>query len=515
MSEHELWNELGNLYFTSGSYDQAIQAYMRAIALDTDFGIPYSNMAMAYVRKGNYPEAIAFYRRGIELLTDHREKAISWYKLGNVYRRIREYGLAVDAYRTADELSSTVNPSEEDDPEEILFRQTTEEVVLPGTEEEAPSAQAVDGNPSPAFSPTMELPPPSEELSPWWFDEREFPEEDFPPDFGLCLSEGMDASDVSESMVFTEPLNWEFSATRQEVPVDCDQAESKMILEAADSDGALVTTQVVIPIFSEPLQPSASERDKLDYALDQPEEVEIELLEMEKNQTAIPEADLEPETVTEVQEFVAQDVTTPDTTADILIGSGSTVKESSDVWTEINRVKRVLEINPRNDFAWGTLGGLYKSIGQYPQAIDAYQEAVALEPAKIYYMYQLGLVLAAEGKSTDALAAFQKVIEIDPNHGLAHAALGGYYRREGREDLARVHIERARGLLDEEENEYNRACMEAICGNTDRALDLLEIALKNRQTYANWARRDPDLDFIRNDSRFSALLAEYEMRPVQ
>jgi hypothetical protein len=66
-------------------------------------------------------------------------------------------------------------------------------------------------------------------------------------------------------------------------------------------------------------------------------------------------------------------------------------------------------------------------------------------------------------------------------------------------------------LLDGEENEYNRACLEAICGNSDRALDLLEIALKNKQTYATWVRRDPDLDFIRSDSRFTALLAEYEM----
>ena len=125
---------------------------------------------------------------------------------------------------------------------------------------------------------------------------------------------------------------------------------------------------------------------------------------------------------------------------------------------------------------------------------------------------QLGIVgLLAEGKIEDAIAAFEKVLELNPEHGLAHATLGGYYRRQGRDDLAQVHIEKARGLLDEEQNEYNRACIEAICGNSDRALDLLEIALKNKQTDATWVRRDPDLDFVRSNSRFNAMLAEYEM----
>ena len=40
MSEHELWNELGNLYYLAGSYNQAIYAYNNAIQLKSDFGKP-------------------------------------------------------------------------------------------------------------------------------------------------------------------------------------------------------------------------------------------------------------------------------------------------------------------------------------------------------------------------------------------------------------------------------------------------------------------------------------------
>jgi len=33
MSELEIWNELGNIYFNTGSYDEAIRTYQKAIEL--------------------------------------------------------------------------------------------------------------------------------------------------------------------------------------------------------------------------------------------------------------------------------------------------------------------------------------------------------------------------------------------------------------------------------------------------------------------------------------------------
>ncbi len=58
MSEHELWNELGNLYFMSGAYEQAIHAYSRSIQTDSSYGKPYSNLALIYVHQGKYDEAV-------------------------------------------------------------------------------------------------------------------------------------------------------------------------------------------------------------------------------------------------------------------------------------------------------------------------------------------------------------------------------------------------------------------------------------------------------------------------
>ncbi len=104
MSEHELWNELGNLYFMGGAYNQAVHAYERSIQSDTSFGRPYSNLALTYVQQGKYEEAVELYRRSIELLAEDKEKAISWNRLGNVYRRMNDYDNAICAYQRADEL---------------------------------------------------------------------------------------------------------------------------------------------------------------------------------------------------------------------------------------------------------------------------------------------------------------------------------------------------------------------------------------------------------------------------
>src|SRR5512142_2963987 len=104
MSEQELWNELGNLYFLSGSYNQASQAYQRSIQLDENFGRPYSNLALTYVQQGKFEEAIELYRRSIELLTEDKERAVSWNRLGTVYRHLKDYSKAVIAFQEADEL---------------------------------------------------------------------------------------------------------------------------------------------------------------------------------------------------------------------------------------------------------------------------------------------------------------------------------------------------------------------------------------------------------------------------
>ena len=99
-----VWNELGNVYFNSSAFDDAIVAYSKAIELDRWFAWPYSNLALAYVQKRRFVEAILLYQRSIELFGSDKDKAISWNRLGNVYRRLNDYENAIAAYQRADAL---------------------------------------------------------------------------------------------------------------------------------------------------------------------------------------------------------------------------------------------------------------------------------------------------------------------------------------------------------------------------------------------------------------------------
>jgi len=99
-----VWNELGNVYFNNGAMDDAVVAYSKAIELDRWFAWPYSNLALAYVQKGRFAEAVLLYQRSIELFQSEKDKAVSWNRLGNVYRRMNDYDSAIAAYQRADEL---------------------------------------------------------------------------------------------------------------------------------------------------------------------------------------------------------------------------------------------------------------------------------------------------------------------------------------------------------------------------------------------------------------------------
>jgi tetratricopeptide (TPR) repeat protein len=99
-----LWNELGSIYFNTGAYDEAINAFKKAIELDRSYGWSYNNLAALYSRQGRYKDAIPMYQKGLQYVGDAKDKALLWNRLGDVYRRLNEHDRAAAAYRKAMEL---------------------------------------------------------------------------------------------------------------------------------------------------------------------------------------------------------------------------------------------------------------------------------------------------------------------------------------------------------------------------------------------------------------------------
>lgn len=99
------WMELGDLFFKSNAYRQAATCFQKAVDLEPFNGAAYSNLALSLSYQAKFTEAVPLYLKSIELLRDDKEKAVSWNRLGNVYRRLNDYDNAIAAYQNAVKLN--------------------------------------------------------------------------------------------------------------------------------------------------------------------------------------------------------------------------------------------------------------------------------------------------------------------------------------------------------------------------------------------------------------------------
>jgi tetratricopeptide (TPR) repeat protein len=96
-----VWNALGIAYGKKGEYDQAIEAFCKALELKPDLHEAWNNLGVAYDTKGEYDRAIEAYRKALELKPDLHE---AWYNLGVAYGMKREHDQAIEALHKALEL---------------------------------------------------------------------------------------------------------------------------------------------------------------------------------------------------------------------------------------------------------------------------------------------------------------------------------------------------------------------------------------------------------------------------
>jgi|GEM_PF-777943 tetratricopeptide (TPR) repeat protein len=211
-------------------------------------------------------------------------------------------------------------------------------------------------------------------------------------------------------------------------------------------------------------------------------------------------------------------------------------KEANYYFNEVTR------IDPNAMGAWVNNGNAHVGLGNHKEAIDCYNEALKLNREFADPWIGKGGAFIARGNYLKALGCYNTALKLDPINSLAWSAKGDALSLLGRDELAKKSYEEAakqriksatlfialarlyrklgpeadsieacktaRDLIDTE-TEYNRACFEAVCGSPEAALALLRTALEKKQGTADWARRDPDFEFIRDDPRFAALLDEF------
>ncbi len=106
-----------------------------------------------------------------------------------------------------------------------------------------------------------------------------------------------------------------------------------------------------------------------------------------------------------------------------------------------------------------------------------------------------------------SLEQIQRHLEMNPHDTRALYVGANQFANVGEFEKAQELAERALGRDQEEPVVlYNVACFYAMKGNTDRAMELLDRAVENGWGDKAWLETDPDLDSLREDPRFQALM---------
>jgi tetratricopeptide (TPR) repeat protein len=196
--------------------------------------------------------------------------------------------------------------------------------------------------------------------------------------------------------------------------------------------------------------------------------------------------------------------------------------------------ERAIELNPEAGYSYLQLALLLAYEGRFERAIEICKRAIDLQEQFISgnaglqivgAHARLGYVYYLTGRFDDALREYERELAFigSGDHVLRERSLielnvkvGAVYLRQGRTADAERHFGRALKSFDarvatgadDPFTRYYIACLHALRGDTDRALDSLErVARTNPRLTAARAARDHDLRSLVSDPRFQAIVS--------
>jgi len=160
--------------------------------------------------------------------------------------------------------------------------------------------------------------------------------------------------------------------------------------------------------------------------------------------------------------------------------------------------------------------------GEFAQAAEHFDRATEIrgDPDSAFFGAQS---YEALGDSTRAGAAYRKAaeaagrrMEMNPDDARTATILAVALCRTGHPDEGLEWAERALSIDAEDPGiRYNVACLYAVEGRVGEALECLGMAIRKGFGKRDWLERDPDMDSLRGDSRFEALMDELDARPLR
>ena len=142
----------------------------------------------------------------------------------------------------------------------------------------------------------------------------------------------------------------------------------------------------------------------------------------------------------------------PDMKADDLNESARAAMGNGDFSLAVQLLKKAVEVEPKNKYAWNNLGLAYLSMRQGDDAVAAFKKALDVNPYDEFAYNNLGRAYWQDRKYDEAADAFHKQLETNPLDKFAHANLGAMYAEWHKYDLAVPELEKAASLTPNDAN---------------------------------------------------------------
>jgi len=173
-----------------------------------------------------------------------------------------------------------------------------------------------------------------------------------------------------------------------------------------------------------------------------------------------------------------------------------------------------LRLNPKLYEAHYLFARAWLQEGKLEQAVYHFGEAARLRPEDYQALLLMTAPLNGLGRTEDArqamqrgLALVERHLELNPDDARAYYLGAGALIQIGERDKALAWARKALGGNDSDSMVlYNVACVYSLGGLTDEAFSCLERAVQNGFGHREWLEHDSDLNHLRNDPRFAALL---------
>ncbi len=96
----------------------------------------------------------------------------------------------------------------------------------------------------------------------------------------------------------------------------------------------------------------------------------------------------------------------------------------------IAEYRAAIEADKRMEEAYSNLGLIYAAQRNYTKAIESFNKALSLRPARPTTLNGLGTVLYARGKIKEAMEKWQQTVEIDPKFAPAYYNIGNAFEND-------------------------------------------------------------------------------------